>query len=156
MQINLLAAHALGQAQPIPVQGPEFCIGRDSTCDLCVTHMSVSRRHAVLMTYEGKLVVRDLESRNGTFVNSKMVRDECELHHNDRLRVGPLEYRVQIVSAESGPLDDRQGEAAAMRGKLETPFGNSFFLQRGHAGGGNRVQSSAGGSHIICQPLIVN
>jgi len=105
MQINLLTTHASGQVQPIPVRGPEFSIGRDGTCDLCVTNMSVSRRHAVLLTYEGKPVVRDLGSRNGTFVNGKMVRDECALHHNDMLRVGPLEYRVQILSsAGSGQL----------------------------------------------------
>jgi pSer/pThr/pTyr-binding forkhead associated (FHA) protein len=125
MQIHLLPAHASGQEQRILVQGPEFCIGRDGTCDLCVTNMSVSRRHAVLMTYESKPVVRDLGSRNGTFVNGKIVRDECELRHNDTLRVGPLEYRVQILSADSGPLEDRDRYSAARIGQLEAPVPSS-------------------------------
>jgi pSer/pThr/pTyr-binding forkhead associated (FHA) protein len=121
MRINLLAAHASSPQQPIPVLGPEFCIGRDGSCDLCVTNMSVSRRHAVLLTYAGKPVVRDLGSRNGTFVNGKVVRDECELRHNDKLRVGPLEYRVQILSADSGPLEDRERKTAPLAAQLEAP-----------------------------------
>jgi len=125
MRINLLATHASGPQQPIPVHGPEFCIGRDGSCDLCVTNMSVSRRHALLMTYDGQPVVRDLGSRNGTFVNGKVVRDECALRHNDTLRVGPLEYRVQILSADSGPLEDRKREPASLTGQQEAAVPSS-------------------------------
>ena len=99
MQFNLLVVRGLGQEQLIPVQGCEFSIGRDSSCDLCVIHMSISRRHVALMSRNGKVTVRDLGSRNGTFVNGKIVVSERELRHGDTLRVGPQEYRVQFNGA---------------------------------------------------------
>jgi predicted component of type VI protein secretion system len=96
MQTSLLVVRGPTQEQTLPIRGLEFCIGRDSSCDVCVTSMMISRRHAALVIFKGRILVRDLGSRNGTYVNGKAVVAECELGHDDRLRLGPLEYRVQL------------------------------------------------------------
>jgi predicted component of type VI protein secretion system len=101
MQVNLLFAQGMNLEKVIPIQDSAFCIGRHSSCDLCVTHMAVSRRHAALVRQDGKVLVRDLGSRNGTFVNGELVLDERELRHDDILHLGPLEYLVQMVSVDS-------------------------------------------------------
>ena len=56
-----------------PAGGP-YVIGRDPVCDLVVGHPSVSRRHAALVPYHDRWMVRDLGSTNGTRVNGWRVK----------------------------------------------------------------------------------
>jgi len=62
-------------------------VGRSAECDLCLTEPTVSRRHAQLERAAGRLVVRDLESRYGTFVNGVKVVEKA-LEPGDRVRFG--------------------------------------------------------------------
>lgn len=48
-------------------------LGRDPTCDLLVIDHTVSRRHAELRLKDGELHVRDLGSRNGTFIGDRLI-----------------------------------------------------------------------------------
>jgi pSer/pThr/pTyr-binding forkhead associated (FHA) protein len=56
---------------------------------------SVSRKHCQLNRQEGVLKVRDLGSRNGTYLNGKRV-DEAEIRAGDSIKVGPLTFVLQI------------------------------------------------------------
>lgn len=96
MQISLLVVRGPKQGQYIPIEQKEYCIGRDSSCDWQTDFLIVSRRHAAIVVSGPKVLVRDLGSRNGTFVNGRVVTDECEVRHDDRLAVGPLEFRIQL------------------------------------------------------------
>jgi len=100
MQISLLVVRGPRQGQQIPIERSEFCIGRDSSCDWQTDYLIVSRRHAAIVVHGHKVVVRDLGSRNGTFVNGHVVAEECEIRHDDRLAVGPLEFRIQMQAPE--------------------------------------------------------
>jgi len=119
MPLSLLVVRGPIQEQVIPVPGLEFCIGRDPGCDLCVTNMMISRRHAVLVTRHGKVLVRDLGSRNGTYVNGTAVTDECELRHADRLQLGPVEYRVQLEPPVS---PENHGDGTLCEDFLDSPI----------------------------------
>lgn len=64
-------------------------IGRGSEGAGIVLHdQAVSRRHAELAFKDGRWVIRDIGSSNGTFVNEKRVAGEVSLIHNDQFRVG--------------------------------------------------------------------
>ena len=68
----------------------EYTIGRDSGCAVCLTDTEVSRRHAVLKLEDlpkGRVVLEDLNSLNGTFVNGQQVRN-IELQPGDRIQMG--------------------------------------------------------------------
>src|SRR5262245_42034243 len=52
-------------------------IGSAAECDLRLTHPTVSRRHAELTLLEGEVWVRDLDSSNGTFLDSRRVERAC-------------------------------------------------------------------------------
>lgn len=68
-------------------------IGREHDCNVCIPEHSVSRRHArIEMTPEG-VVVTDLGSTNGTFVNDEPVRGPTRLADGDYLRVGNCIFR---------------------------------------------------------------
>jgi pSer/pThr/pTyr-binding forkhead associated (FHA) protein len=62
-------------------------IGRDPTCTIRLDDSQVSERHASLRWRDGKLVLTDLDSTNGTFVNGKPTT-KSELHDNDEIKVG--------------------------------------------------------------------
>ena len=72
-------------------------IGRRQDCDLRIPTKDVSRRHCEIAPGEkrSELVVRDLGSSNGTYVNSKRIAEE-KLHAGDRLAIGPVTFLVQI------------------------------------------------------------
>lgn len=66
---------------------PEVRIGRDPSNSLAIGDLSLSRRHCVLSRREDGYTLRDLESRNGTFVNGGVV-SEKRLNHGDQISVG--------------------------------------------------------------------
>ena len=74
----------------------EVLIGRAPECDLRVGDPRVSRRHVVVSNPGGHLVLRDLQSQNGTWVNSSRV-DHVRLRMGDLIRVGSI--RLQVVQA---------------------------------------------------------
>ena len=67
-------------------------IGRQSTNDIALPDRTVSKRHAVVGRVRGQIVVKDLGSRNGTFVNGERV-EKSILLSGDRLKVGSVNLR---------------------------------------------------------------
>ena len=65
----------------------EVRIGRDPSNSLTISDLSLSRRHCVLTREDDGYQLRDLESRNGTFVNGGVV-SEKRLNHGDQISVG--------------------------------------------------------------------
>ena len=63
-------------------------LGRDSLCDLRLDDHAVSRRHAEIVVDEESVLVRDLGSLNGTFVNGEQLTGEIQLKPGDKLRIG--------------------------------------------------------------------
>jgi ABC-type multidrug transport system ATPase subunit len=82
----------------VPLDRLPLVVGRASECDLRLRHTTVSRRHARLFAREGQLVVADLDSRFGTFVNGQQVRERA-LALKDQLRFGP--YISYVVLADA-------------------------------------------------------
>lgn len=114
MELSLVATRGTVRGKIIPVSGHEFSIGRDPQCDLYLPSPIVSRRHAMLLIRDGKVLLRDLASRNGTFVNGQLVRGECEIRADDSLQVGLSEYRVQLGSPEESTEVLRAEDLAAL------------------------------------------
>jgi pSer/pThr/pTyr-binding forkhead associated (FHA) protein len=68
-------------------------IGRSASCDIQILTHFVSREHARLtVSTRGGVVIEDLGSTNGVFVNSVRV-DRHELHHGDVVTVGESQFR---------------------------------------------------------------
>lgn len=65
----------------------EIRIGRDPSNSLAISDLSLSRRHCVLSRSNDRYMIRDLDSRNGTFVNGTAV-SEAGLNHGDQISVG--------------------------------------------------------------------
>jgi hypothetical protein len=72
---------------------PELLVGRHHTCDVVIDDLTVSRRHARLAFRDGRWILRDLESKNGTTVNGLRV-GRCELRPGDRVLLGDHQLLV--------------------------------------------------------------
>ena len=79
-------------------------IGRDPTCDIVVSDVSVSRRHAQLYLAETKLIVRDLLSKNGTFVDGERI-DECIVQCGQQIRFADVLFVVVATQTDMRSID---------------------------------------------------
>ncbi len=78
-----------------PIHSFPFCIGRKSDSSLCLPLGCVSKNHAEIhQTPEGTLILRELGSTNGTFVNGTQLHGEIELKENDLIHFASLVFRI--------------------------------------------------------------
>ena len=80
-----------GPAETVPIDSTPFVIGRSREANLTVYSQKVSKEHAVIMVGECGVLVRDLGSTNGTFVNGRRV-DEAPLRDGDILHLAHWEF----------------------------------------------------------------
>jgi pSer/pThr/pTyr-binding forkhead associated (FHA) protein len=72
----------------ISVQSTPMTVGRDEACELVLDDPEVSRKHACLEPLpDGRVTIRDLGSRNGTYVNGRQVQAGL-LKGGEEVRIG--------------------------------------------------------------------
>ncbi|MFA6133120.1 MAG: FHA domain-containing protein [Phycisphaerae bacterium] len=95
MDVRLVMFRNDGKRKDFPLTGASTVIGRGESCDLRVPLLSVSRRHCEVSVDGDEVMVRDLGSSNGTFVNNKKIGEQ-EMCAGDRLVVGPVVFTLQV------------------------------------------------------------
>lgn len=106
-----------GPMRHVRIGASRFSVGRKPDASLCVPSPTVSREHAELAVVERGILLRDLGSTNGTFVNGVRIQQPCTVHHGDLLQFGQFVFRVVQQSSESGPQtiqDDSCDRALAL------------------------------------------
>lgn len=96
MEISLLMVTSDGQGKDLPPLKLPVTIGRAEDCKLRVPLAAVSRHHCELVEDDDELLIRDLKSSNGTFVNKERVVRDRELVPGDLISVGPIVFVVRI------------------------------------------------------------
>lgn len=79
-------------------------MGRLDTCDLPIPLSSVSREHCELRIEGDAVRLKDLGSRNGTFVNGERIDGVVTLTPGDRIAIGPVVFTAQI-DGEPEPIE---------------------------------------------------
>lgn len=72
----------------------ENIIGRGDDCDIFLDDRSVSQPHAALIVKSGKVFIKDLQSKNKTFIRRKEVEEETELEPGSKIRFGGVEAKL--------------------------------------------------------------
>ncbi|HEY4562893.1 MAG TPA: FHA domain-containing protein, partial [Thermoanaerobaculia bacterium] len=86
-----------GAGSEHPVDG-ELILGREQgSADLVIDDPGVSRRHARVLSDAGGVIVEDLGSSNGTYVNGQRISGPVELGAGDEVQVG-----ATIMGVEGG------------------------------------------------------
>ena len=83
-----------------PLEADEILIGRHASADIRLTDMSVSRYHAVMTVSQGVWSITDLDSRSGTYVNEKKIRQK-KLSPGDCIQMGNAKLYLMKKPAES-------------------------------------------------------
>jgi len=84
----------------------QYVIGRADLADIVIEDRYVSKMHAMLQVYSNAIVLFDLNSTNGTTVNS-VVRRKAILRNNDIISLGRYRLKVENVPAISARMDER-------------------------------------------------
>lgn len=88
---ELLIHSPEGKTQALPLTHARYTVGRSSASELCYPDdAGLSRQHFALEQQGDQWVVRDLGSKNGTFVNGVRIADTHLLGRNDRITAGHL------------------------------------------------------------------
>jgi predicted component of type VI protein secretion system len=82
-------------------------IGRGVGVDILIDDRKVSRRHAALELDDGRVLLADAGSRNGTWLNDRRVSGVVELHDGDLIRFGHVELRFCDPAAAPAELVDK-------------------------------------------------
>lgn len=88
------------ELQRFPLKGSLCQIGRAKECDVQIPERRLSRAHCEIECLsDGRYVVRDLGSQNGTFVNRRRIRGDHEIQNRDILNFA--EYAVMFLADEA-------------------------------------------------------
>lgn len=80
---------------------PKTSLGRHSDCDIHVPGNEVSRHHATIVVGANTLVVEDMGSANGTYINGKRVKQRQNIKPGDELRIDQVRFMVLTPGMEA-------------------------------------------------------
>lgn len=84
--------HAAGMIYDI---GSGAVLGRGDAAEIRLNDPFASSRHARIVLQGGVVVLEDLGSTNGTYLNEELLRGLSPLHHGDRVRIGDSEFTYE-------------------------------------------------------------
>jgi len=126
VKLKVLVGKSAGKEIPIPVS--RFLIGRGDDCHMRPKSDAISRNHCAILISEDSVLIRDLNSRNGTFVNGEKIQGDCELKKGDKIRIGQLEFEAVIKPDKKAEKPAAQpGPAKAAEAKPKSDSGSIDF-----------------------------
>jgi tetratricopeptide (TPR) repeat protein len=109
-----LVIECAGKKVEFPLTEGTVILGRDKTCDITFPEPSLSRRHLMCTLRGSELVVRDLNTKNGTFLGHQRI-EEARLWAGVRLRAGNAVIHLEAdEGAPARPSFEFTDETAGM------------------------------------------
>lgn len=114
-----------------PLTGERLMVGRSRFCDIRLQEDTVSRLHAAILTAAPGLMVEDLGSSNGTFVNGVAVEGPTPLKVGDVVRFGAVRGTIEDSDSAGEPRDVLSVSDILQRPTTTLPRGQpaGFFLR---------------------------
>jgi hypothetical protein len=117
---SYLELHSRAERRIVVLAADRLTVGSDAGNDLAVpADRTVSRLHAVFERYPAGWCVRDLGSRNGTFVNRRRIFAEQVLRDADEIAIGGARFVYRVGDPEAAGPETARPETAAARGLPE-------------------------------------
>lgn len=120
MDVKLIVFREDGSKRAFSLQPGATTIGRKNDCTIRIPLATVSRRHAEVFVDDDQVLIKDLGTANGTFLNSQRVEQD-DLQPGDQIMIGPVIFTVQIdgepadedlIAVRSKPPAGMPGQAA--------------------------------------------
>ncbi len=127
---SLTLITGLNAGQVFPLEDGEVIIGRSRDAQVRIDDVGISRQHSrIVQTIDGRFVVEDMGSTNGTFVGARRVT-RADLTSGDHIQVGPnvvLKYAIVDEAEESLA---KQLYESSTRDPLTRAFNRKYFVER--------------------------
>jgi predicted component of type VI protein secretion system len=111
-RLVLLSEGFTGRSYQLKVE--KTTVGRVSDNAFEIPEASVSSHHAEILLRGNDVVVRDLNSTNGTFINSQQITGEAVLKPGQILRLGTVEMRLETGEAPTAMAAEKKKQAQAL------------------------------------------
>lgn len=95
MEYQLVVVRGRSTVNALKLGDGVTTVGRQDDCQLVIKSSQVSRRHCELFERKGHLLVKDLNSANGVFVQGQRVVEQQVLEPGNELTIGPITFRVE-------------------------------------------------------------
>src|SRR5262245_17644351 len=128
MEVKLIVLEGKNKDREIPLPETIFLIGRDHQCHLRPHCQGVSKLHCAIAAWAGKVRVRDLKSRNGTYLNGQPINGEVVAGDGDQLQVGTLVFAFRIKNDEGAPLAAPIKDERDLEWLLSAPADSSVLM----------------------------
>ncbi len=104
MQFKLVAADPFGPQFEISLSSFPARLGRSLEAEVSLDDRWLSRYHCEIVEDDGQYVVRDLNSKHGTFINEQPI-EEAPLRPGDELRIGLSRFIARFECPDRGNSD---------------------------------------------------
>jgi pilus assembly protein CpaF len=92
-----------GSQRRANIDQQRFVIGKKGSCDLQLDRINISREHCEIVAADGKRTIRDLKSRNGTYVDGKRIAAPTELADGAVIQLGDFTLLFREGSKQQAP-----------------------------------------------------
>ena len=120
----LLRSHTLGKDFELP-QGSTI-LGRIAKCQIVLASDAVSKQHVEIRVKGDHVLIRDLDSHNGTLVNQREIKGQgwVELFADDRIYICGFDFRLERGKASG----NRSGECIVDPGRSDSDLSGSHSI----------------------------
>jgi pSer/pThr/pTyr-binding forkhead associated (FHA) protein len=132
VSLKVLVGGNVGKEIPVPV--PRFLIGRSDECHLRPKSDAISRNHCTILVHDDEVSIRDLNSRNGTYINDERISGDRVLAAGDKLKIGKLEFEVLIKHTKKDvePVPDPDTKDKKVGDSSSVEFDITEWLEEGN------------------------
>ena len=105
---ELSSFEVVGGGSRYPLIEGDNTLGRGDDCQVSLKLSSISRHHARITVDGTRVTLRDLQSKNGTFVRGERVDRAVDLHDKDEIRLGSVALQLKLVSSDESTATEKK------------------------------------------------
>ena len=117
MAFSIILTEKGGPTQRLDFDAEEITVGRVDENDICLPKGNISKKHTRIVVKDGKIIVLDLKSTNGTYVNGKKLAGPQLIQPSDNVYIGDFILNVEppdlAAAAHVDAGEDRAADRAA-------------------------------------------
>src|SRR5881275_2297917 len=123
MPFSVILTEKGGATQRLDFESEEITIGRVDENDICLPKGNISKKHTKIVVKDGKIIVLDLKSTNGTYVNGKKLAGPQVISPVDKVYIGDFILNVEPPDSgdgANGEIEEEPTMERSYRDRLET------------------------------------
>ncbi|HEX6836365.1 MAG TPA: FHA domain-containing protein, partial [Polyangia bacterium] len=110
-----------GEQKRLEFDKPEVTIGRVQGNDIILPKGNVSKRHSRIVLKDGKFIIVDLKSTNGTYVNGRKITSPLVVKGSDKIYIGDFILSIEELAGAGASADDSASMGARPRSATIPP-----------------------------------